>query len=107
MWPILNYRNPSGLVQTLRKTGQDNNVTDKIGAVYIENETELSWPIRSSAICDENQQENDATNHNNAVYIENDTKLLWPIGSSVNYAENKIGQLRDWLYKCGLRQIWN
>ena len=33
----------------MTKTREDNNVTDHIGAVYAENDTELSWPIRSSA----------------------------------------------------------
>ena len=37
------------------KTIQDNDVTDRIGAVYIEKEIEFSWLIELSAICDENQ----------------------------------------------------
>ena len=37
------------------KTSQDNKVTNFIGAVYVENKIELSWPIGWSAICDENQ----------------------------------------------------
>lgn len=37
------------------KTKQDNNVTDHIGVVYAENETELSWPIGPDAVCEENQ----------------------------------------------------
>ena len=36
------------------KTKQDNNVTDHIGAIHIENETMLSWSIEPGALCDEN-----------------------------------------------------
>ena len=37
------------------KTKQDNDVTDRIGAIYAINETKLSWPIGSGAIYDANQ----------------------------------------------------
>lgn len=37
------------------KTRQDNNMTDHTGVVYTENKTELLLPIRSKAVCDENQ----------------------------------------------------
>ena len=37
------------------KTRHDNNVIDRIGAIYAENETELSWPIRPDAVYEENQ----------------------------------------------------
>ena len=36
------------------KTKEDNNVIDHIGLVYIGNDTELSGPIKPSAICDKN-----------------------------------------------------
>ena len=32
-----------------------NDVTNRIGAIYVENETELSWPIGPSAVYDKNQ----------------------------------------------------
>ena len=35
------------------KTRHDHNVTDCIDVIYIENDIELSWPIRSGANCDE------------------------------------------------------
>ena len=37
------------------KIRQDNDVIDHIGAVYVKNETELSWLIESGAVCDKNQ----------------------------------------------------
>ena len=37
------------------KTRKYNNMIDCTGAVYDENETELSWPIKSGDDCDENQ----------------------------------------------------
>ena len=36
------------------KTKQDNDMTNCIGAVYVENNIELSWLIRSGTVCDEN-----------------------------------------------------
>ena len=38
------------------KTKLDNDVTDHIGAIYVENKIELSWPIQPSAVYDENQK---------------------------------------------------
>ena len=38
-------------VESMTKTRQDNNVTDRIGLVDIKIETELSGPIRPSAVC--------------------------------------------------------
>ena len=37
------------------KFEQDNDVANRIGAVYIENDTEFLWLIGLSADCDENQ----------------------------------------------------
>ena len=37
------------------KTKQDNDMTNHISAVYVENDTELSWPIGLGAVCEENQ----------------------------------------------------
>lgn len=53
------------------------------------------------------RQDNDVTNCTMVGYVENDTELLWLIGSGVEYDENKIGQLCDWLYKCGLSRKEN
>ena len=39
----------------MTNTREDNDVTNHIGAVYIENNTELSWSIGSSGIYTENQ----------------------------------------------------
>lgn len=39
----------------MMKNKQENVVTDCTGVVYTENETELSWSIEPSAVCDENQ----------------------------------------------------
>ena len=50
----LSYRDQSNLVLSLMKTRQDNDMIDRIGAVYVENDSELWWLIRSSAIIDEN-----------------------------------------------------
>ena len=36
----------------MTKTRQDNDVIDRIGVVYAENDIELSWPIESGANCD-------------------------------------------------------
>lgn len=44
----------SDQVQFVMKTRHDNNMTDRIGAVHAENEIELSWLIRPSAVCDKN-----------------------------------------------------
>ena len=37
------------------KTKQDNDMSNHTSAIYTEKETELSWPIGPSAVCDENQ----------------------------------------------------
>ena len=41
-------------VQCVKKTRQDNYMTDYTSAFYTENDTELLWQIKPSAICDEN-----------------------------------------------------
>ena len=50
----LNCQDLSNQVRSMMKTRHDNNVTNHIGAVNTENETELSWLIRSGAIYDKN-----------------------------------------------------
>ena len=39
----------------MMKTKQDNNTIDPTRVAYVENETELSWPIKPDVDCDENQ----------------------------------------------------
>lgn len=39
----------------MMKTRQDNNVIDRIGVIYAENDNELSWPIGLGANYGENQ----------------------------------------------------
>ena len=38
----------------MMKTRQDNDLIDRVGVFYTENNVELSWPIRSGVNCDEN-----------------------------------------------------
>ena len=38
----------------MMRTKQENELTSHVGAVYIENDTELSWLIGLGADCDEN-----------------------------------------------------
>ena len=45
----------SSQVQFVRKVIQDNDMTDRTSAVYIENEIELSWLIGPGAVYDKNQ----------------------------------------------------
>ena len=52
---ILNFHDRSNQVSTITKTRQEHYMSDRTGAVYVENETELSWSIKSGAICDKNQ----------------------------------------------------
>lgn len=78
-------------------------MTDRTGTVYVENEIELSWPIGSGVVYDEKQQENNVIDHNGEVYTKNDIEVSWSIWSSVDCDKNKIGQLRDWSYRWGLR----
>ena len=37
----------------MMKTKEDNDVIDRIGAIYAENDIKLSWPIRLGAVFDE------------------------------------------------------
>ena len=52
---ILNFCDWSNRVPTMTKTRNDNYVTNHIDMTYIENETELLWPIELGVVCDENQ----------------------------------------------------
>lgn len=44
-------------VQSVMKTRHDNDVTHHTSAIYVENDTELSWPIGSVTDYDRNQIE--------------------------------------------------
>ena len=52
IWNIVT--NQSDRVRSTMKTKQENNVTNHKGAIYIEIDTKLLWPIRPDANCDEN-----------------------------------------------------
>ena len=45
----------SDWLSSMMKTRQDNDVTDHTGAIYVENNIELSWPIESGVVYDKNQ----------------------------------------------------
>ena len=49
----LSYRDRSERVRSVIKTRQDNDVTNRIGLVYVENNTKLSQPIELGAVHDE------------------------------------------------------
>ena len=51
----LSYHDQSVQVWSVTKTNRDNDVTDHTSAVYVENETELSWSIGSGADYGENK----------------------------------------------------
>ena len=74
-------------VRSVIKTKQDNDVTDRIGVIHIENETDLLWWIRLGAIYDKNQK---GHGHD---------RMYWPIRPDVEYDENRIRQRHDWSYK--------
>lgn len=41
----------------MEKTRQENDMTNRIGAVYVKIETEMSWSIRQDVVNHENQKE--------------------------------------------------
>ena len=49
---MLNYYDWSDRVSNVMKTKQDYDVIDRTGIIYAENETQLSWLIKSGAIWD-------------------------------------------------------
>ena len=51
----LSYRARSNHVWSMKKTRQGNKIIDHIGMVYAKTETELSRPINTGTICNENQ----------------------------------------------------
>ena len=54
---ILNYHDQSNRVATVTKTRQHNDVTNLIGSIHVENDTELLWPIKLGVNYDEKQIE--------------------------------------------------
>ena len=72
----LSYHNQSNQVWPITKTKQDNDMTDCIGLVYVENNTELSGPIGPGVVSAKIRQDNDVTNLPCVVYIENKIELL-------------------------------
>ena len=63
------------MVQSMRKIRQDNNVTDRTGVAYAENEIKSSWPIELVRSMRKTRQDNDMTEWRGAFYIENDIEL--------------------------------
>ena len=65
MWPIIQVHFTLKMILkchdwlnrllSVTKARHDNEVTDHTGAIYVENNTKLSWAIRLGADCDENQ----------------------------------------------------
>ena len=83
----LNWRDLFDRVQFVMKTKQDNDVTDCTNAIYVENEIELWWSIRSSMICEKNLIEQ-WCDQSYRVYAETETELLGPIRPDVVCDEN-------------------
>ena len=54
---ILNCQDRSNRVATVTKTRQHNDVTNLIGSIHVENDTELLWPIKLGVNYDEKQIE--------------------------------------------------
>ena len=57
------------------KMRQDNEMTNRICMVYIENGTKLPWIIRQSLVYEKMRQDNDIIDRISAVYVENKTKF--------------------------------
>ena len=71
-------------------------MTNLISEVYVENDTQFSWPIRSGADYDEYQIGNYMTNNTNVVYAKNEVELSLLIELGLVSDENQIGEQRDW-----------
>ena len=94
MWPIklvwstpklkLSYQDLLNWVRSLAKTRKYNDMIDRIGAVYTNNEIGLSWLIILGVVYDEN---NNVTECRGMVYAKNDIELSWPIELGVIYDE--------------------
>lgn len=64
-------------------------MTNRIGLVYAENDTQLSGPIGLGVVCHKTKQDNDVTDHTSAVYAENKFELSLPIKSGAVCHENQ------------------
>ena len=53
----LNCYDRADKVYYMEKTRQENDMTNRIGAVYVKIETEMSWSIRQDVVNHENQKE--------------------------------------------------
>ena len=62
------------------KTRQDNNMTDWIGTIYVENDSDLSWPIWLGAVCNEKLER----------------MITWPIVQE-QFTPKMIMNCHDWL----------
>lgn len=82
----------------MKKTRQDNDLIDHIGAVYVEKYTKLFGPTRPGVAYTKIRHDNDLTNHIDVVYVEKETKLSWPIGPCA---------ICDRLYRCSLHKKLN
>ena len=63
------------------KTKQDNDVTNGTDVIYDENETQLSWLIRSGIVYDKNQTWQRWNQSISLFYTETKIELLGPIDS--------------------------
>ena len=79
----LSYRDQLDLVWSMIKTRKDNNVTNRIGLVYVRIETELMGSIWSSAVHDENKIGQRCDRSYRCVLCQKETKLLLLIGLGV------------------------
>lgn len=75
----------------MTKTRQDNDLTNRIGAIYDKDGIELLGLIGLGVTVTKTRQENDVTHRKGAVYAKNDTDLLGPIGPGAICDKNKIG----------------
>lgn len=77
-------------------------MTNGIGLVYTETETELLGPIRPMWSMMKTIQDNDMTDHAGAFYIENDIELSLLIGSSIVCDENETDNNESNQIRCPL-----
>lgn len=69
----------SNSVQSMMKTRQGNDITDRKVLLYIENETKPLWLIRWGMVYDEDQTGSEKSNHTSAIYVGIRTDLSWSI----------------------------
>ena len=86
------------------KTRQDNNMINHIGAIYHENEIELSWLIGSGAVYEKNQKGQQHDRLHRACLCQKwySFEQSRPIKLGAFFEENKIGQWHDQSYKCNI-----